>query len=148
MYIRAWNVYQKACSNNTSPSWIQLFIVKQFRKEYFGNILHIHLVPILFGSVNCVLSFTFSFLSHFAQLREAITSLVMSVCLSICLSDCPSVRPYIWNNKPHTRRIFMEFVIFRKSAQKIEVSLKSDKSNRYFTWRPIYIYDNISFNYS
>ena len=32
--------------------------------------------------------------------------------------------------------------IFRKSVKKIQVSLKSDKNNRYFTWSPIYIYDN------
>ena len=33
--------------------------------------------------------------------------------------------------------------IFRKSAEKIQVSLKSDKSNGYFTWRPIYMFDYI-----
>ena len=36
--------------------------------------------------------------------------------------------------------------IFRNCALKIQVSLKSDKNNRYFTWRPIYVYDNISLN--
>jgi len=34
--------------------------------------------------------------------------------------------------------------IFRKSVEKIQVSLKSDKNNRYFTWRPICIFDHIS----
>jgi hypothetical protein len=38
--------------------------------------------------------------------------------------------------------------IFRKSCKKIQVSLKSDKNNRYFTWRPMYIYDDISQNSS
>jgi hypothetical protein len=33
--------------------------------------------------------------------------------------------------------------IFRKSVQKIQVSLKSDKDKGYFTWRPIYISDPI-----
>jgi hypothetical protein len=32
--------------------WIQIFIAKQ----YFGNILYIHLVPILFGSAKGVAS--------------------------------------------------------------------------------------------
>jgi len=32
--------------------------------------------------------------------------------------------------------------IFRKSAQKIQVSLKSDKNNRYFAWRRMLIYEN------
>ena len=30
--------------------------------------------------------------------------------------------------------------VFRKSVQKIQVSLKSEKNNEYFTWRPIYIF--------
>jgi len=34
--------------------------------------------------------------------------------------------------------------IFRKSAKKIQVSLKSDKNNPYFTWKPTYIHDNAS----
>jgi hypothetical protein len=38
--------------------------------------------------------------------------------------------------------------IFRKSAKKFQVSLKCDKNNGPFTWRPMYIYDNISLNSS
>jgi len=38
--------------------------------------------------------------------------------------------------------------IFRKSVEKIQVSLKSDKNNGYFTWRPIYIFDHISLSSS
>jgi hypothetical protein len=37
---------------------------------------------------------------------------------------------------------------FTKSVDKIQVSLKSDKNNVYFTWRRCHIYDNISFNSS
>jgi len=33
--------------------------------------------------------------------------------------------------------------IFQKSVKKIQVSLKSDKNNRYFTWWPVYIFDHI-----
>jgi len=29
-------------------------------------------------------------------------------------------------------------------VEKIQVSLKFDKNNGYFTWRSVYIYDNIS----
>jgi hypothetical protein len=45
-----------------------------------------------------------------------------------------------------TGRIFMKFdnSIFCKYVEKIHVSLKSDKNNRHFTWRPIYIFDHIS----
>jgi len=35
--------------------------------------------------------------------------------------------------------------ILRKSVEKIQVSLKSVKNNGYFTWRPIYIFNHISF---
>jgi hypothetical protein len=38
--------------------------------------------------------------------------------------------------------------IFQKSEDKIQISLKSDQSNWYFTWRCMYIYDNISLNSS
>ena len=35
---------------------------------------------------------------------------------------------------------------FRKYVEKIQVSLKSNKNNGYFTRGPMYIYDNISLN--
>jgi len=35
-------------------------------------------------------------------------------------------------------------IIFTKSVEKIQVSLKSDYNNRYFPWRPLYISDHIS----
>jgi len=38
--------------------------------------------------------------------------------------------------------------IFRISVEKIQVSLKSEKNNRYFTRRPMYIYDNVALNCS
>jgi hypothetical protein len=58
--------------------------------------------------------------------------------------------------RPHatTQRLLYEFSWnftfddFRQSIQKIQVSLKSDKNNGYFTWRPMYIHDNISFSCS
>ena len=37
--------------------------------------------------------------------------------------------------------------IIRKSVVKIQVSLKYDKNNGYFTYTPMYIYDNILLNY-
>jgi hypothetical protein len=49
----------------------------------------------------------------------------------------PSIRPFPWNNSTPTRQIFMEFdicVLFEKYIGKIQVSLKSDKNNGYFTW--------------
>jgi hypothetical protein len=39
-------------------------------------------------------------------------------------------------------------IIFQKSLEIIQVSLKSDKNNGYFTRKPMYIYGNISLNSS
>jgi hypothetical protein len=69
-------------------------------------------------------------------MRKVTISFVMSVCLSVRLSA--------WNNSVPTARIFMKFdtwVFFKKSVEKIQVSLKFAKNNGYFTWRPMYIYD-------
>jgi hypothetical protein len=57
----------------------------------------------------------------------------MPVCLSVRLSGTTGL--------PLEGRS-QNFSIFRKSAQKIQVSLKSDNNNGHFTWRPKYIYDN------
>jgi hypothetical protein len=56
-----------------------------------------------------------------------------------------------WNNTAPIVRIFTKFDIwayFKKSVEKIQVSLKSDKYNSYCTWRPMYIYDYIWLNSS
>jgi len=63
------------------------------------------------------------------------------------------VRPSAWDKSTPTGRNFVEFDIwvfffFRKSAEKIQVTLKSSNNNRYFTWKPIYISDHISLRYS
>ena len=42
----------------------------------------------------------------------------------------------------------LKFQYFQKSAENIQVPLKSDKNNEYFTWKPTYSYDNISLNSS
>jgi hypothetical protein len=73
------------------------------------------------------------FLDTFAKLQKMTVTFIMSVC-------------------PHgTTRLplayFHEILylsIFWKSVEKIQVSLKSVKNNRYFTCRPVYIYDHIS----
>jgi len=51
---------------------------------------------------------------------------------------------FSWINK---RRGFYEIQylsVFRKSVEKIQISLKSDKNNGHFTRRPIHIFYNIS----
>jgi hypothetical protein len=62
---------------------------------------------------------------------------------SSCLSVCPSVRvPARMEQLGSRWTDFHELwclSIFRISAQVIKVSLKSDKINRYFPWRPLYM---------
>jgi len=38
--------------------------------------------------------------------------------------------------------------IFLKSIKRVQASSKSDHNNRYFTWRPIYIFAHISLSSS
>ena len=75
------------------------------------------------------------FLGAFAKSRKAAIGFVMSV--------LPRHLGYHWTDFHDTRYLR----IFRKSTDKIQVSLKSDKSNGYFTWRPMCLYD-ISLNSS
>jgi hypothetical protein len=58
-------------------------------------------------------------------------------------SSCLSVYPH---GTAPTERIFMKICISRRSVEKIQASSKSDKKNQYCTWRPMYIYDNMSLN--
>jgi hypothetical protein len=62
-----------------------------------------------------------------------------------------SVRPSAMNNSTPTGQIFMNFETWeflKKSVEKIQVELISDKNNVCFTWRRVYVYDNISLNSS
>jgi hypothetical protein len=63
-----------------------------------------------------------------------------------------SVRPSAWNNSAPTGRTLMKRDIwaffFRKSVQKIQIALKSEKNDGNFTWRRFHIYDSVSLNSS
>jgi hypothetical protein len=77
-----------------------------------------------------------SFLSAFAKLRKVTISFVLFVRLSVGMQQLGSH----WTD-------FHEIWylrIFRKSVEKIQVSLKSNKNKGYFTWRPVYIVYDIS----
>jgi hypothetical protein len=64
--------------------------------------------------------------------------------MSVCLSVRPSVLMQQLGSHWTVLHKIWHSTIFRKSVEEIQLSLKSDKNNRYFTWRPIYIYDHIS----
>jgi hypothetical protein len=64
------------------------------------------------------------FLGAFAKSRKAITSVVMSVCLSVFMEQLG----FHWMDWHE-----IDFLsIFRKSVEKIQVTLKSDKHSRDF----------------
>jgi len=75
----------------------------------------------------------------FAKLRKATNSFVMSFRPSLRLYRITRLLldGFSWNLVQYLR-------FFRNSVKKMHVSLKSDKNKWYFTWRPIYIFDNIS----
>ena len=80
--------------------------------------------------------FTDCFLGAFAKLQKATISFVMAVHLSVRMEQLGSH----WTD-------FHEILylrIFRKSVEKIQVSLKSDKNKGYFTRRPLYVFYHIS----
>jgi hypothetical protein len=63
---------------------------------------------------------------------------------------CPSFRLSAWNKSAHIGRICMKpdgWAFFRKCVEKIQVTLKSDRNNGYFTCRPMYICSSISLNF-
>jgi len=77
-----------------------------------------------------------NFLGAFAELPKEPISFIMSVCLCLRIEQLRSYRTdfqKIWY-----------WGIFPKSVGKIGVSLKSDKNNVCFTWKPTHIYYNIS----
>jgi hypothetical protein len=58
-----------------------------------------------------------------------------------CLSVCPHGTSPLILDRFHE---IWYFGIFRNYAEKGQISLKSDKHNRYFTWRPMKVYENMT----
>jgi len=83
----------------------------------------------------------FIVIGSFAELRKSLLA-------SSCLSVRPSIRPHVkhlcsyWKNFHEIEY----FNIFRKSVEKIQVSINFYNKDEYFTWRPTYIYVNRSLN--
>ena len=75
------------------------------------------------------------FLGTFSQLCEEAT-------ISFIISFRPSVRmeQLCFHLTDFHEIWYLRIFFFWKSFEKIQVSLKSDKNVRYFTWRPIYIF--------
>jgi hypothetical protein len=88
-----------------------------------------------------LLKYVFQFLGEFAKLWTATISVVMSVRLF--------VRPHA-TTRPLLDRLPWNLMwdYFSKICPDFQVSSQSDKNKGYFTWRPMYIYGNISFSSS
>jgi hypothetical protein len=83
------------------------------------------------------------FLGAFSIFRKATASFFVSVRPSILLSEC--------NYFDFWGFFFLSlfsFLFFQKSVENIQVSLKSDKNNGHYTWRPVYIFDHVSLSSS
>ena len=68
------------------------------------------------------------FVTAFAKLPKATVSFVVSVRTEQLDFHMTDFHP------------ILHLSIFRKPVSKIQVTLQSDNNNRYFTWRPIYIF--------
>jgi len=80
------------------------------------------------------------FTGAFTKLQKVTISFVMSVCLSNHPSVCMEQISSHWMN-------FYEIwylIIFLKSVEKIQVSLKSDKNNGHFTWWSIHFWSHLT----
>jgi hypothetical protein len=132
---RAPLIQRTECLHVNLP-WTVYTVCHLFRRwNYCG-------LPIPFTS-NCLeQSLCSNFLGAFEKLRKATISCVM--CMSVCLSARMQQLSSHWTDFYETWNLS----IFRKSVEKIQVSLKSDNNNGYFPRRPKYIYDNISLNSS
>jgi len=76
-----------------------------------------------------------SFLGAFTKLRKAAVGFIISVRLSVG-TELPLDRfSYYWTDFCY----IWDLSIFRKSVEKMQVSLKSNTNNGYFTWRPLCI---------
>ena len=68
-------------------------------------------------------------------------SACLSVCLYVCLSVSQSIRPKGTARSSRTDFHEVWFAFSRKSVEKIQVSLQSEKNKGYITWTLMYIYD-------
>ena len=111
------------------------------------SLSHLHILTLTHSHTHTLShSYTFtpptkSFLDAFPKLRRATVSFIMSVRPSVCLHGTSRL-PL----DGFSLNSVSEY--FKKSVQRIPFSLKSEKNNDYFTWRPMLICDCIWLNES
>jgi len=154
MYIQRWNICMTGMVICTIPpcymfvlyasciECMRIFILIPMRAECHRN----WFLQWLFSNYSLFVAYLLNlFVGMFSKLWKATISSVVLVSLSLSLSL----------SLHETTRLPLDSFscnlilnIFRICVKKIVVSLKSDKSNRHFTWRPIYIFDHISLSSS
>jgi hypothetical protein len=79
-----------------------------------------------------------------AQITLQVLRSFFFVCLLWALS-CLPVRAHGTTRLPLEEFYEVWYLnVFRKSTEILQVLLKSDKNNGYFTWRPIYVYSSLN----
>ena len=137
-----------AYASHLLPGWTILYISKHTIPPCAGveyvSLVGIHVLVVRFVAHPTHIFFFFFEITVLRERSQNCMNIIFRRVRKFAKSDywfC-HVRPYAWNNSAPTARIFVEILhlsIFLKSAEKIQVSLKSDKNNGYITWRPIYI---------
>jgi hypothetical protein len=139
LYLWTFKSFRMLCSSRTAWSW---------RRGHYDPSKLQKLTP----SWNVVTSQKTSFALNFFMITFRRVRKITKKTNSFVMPVHPSVRPSVRMEQlgPHWRDFheIWYLLTFRKTAKKIQVSLKSDKNSGYFKRRPIYIFDHVSLSYS
>ena len=100
--------------------------------------IYIYIYIYIYGLKFVICFLRLMFEGAFAKLRKTAISCVMSVCPSVHVEQLG----LHWTDFHEI--LYLSILI--KSVLNVEISLKSDKNDGHFTWRPLYIFDHISFS--
>jgi hypothetical protein len=134
-YLLIFKSSRMLCSSRTAWSW---------RRGHYDPSKGQNLSPSWHVVTSQETAFTLKFfMIIFRHVRKTTKKTI-----SIVMSVRPSVRMKQLGPKWTDFHEMWYLSIFRKTAEKIQVSLKSDKNKGYFTRRPAYICDHVSLSYS
>ena len=132
-------------ANNTAPFWQYYACIFCTHYCIFLSV-HLFLFHCVFAFIIVIFYFMF-FLQHLIACEKVhLCCLIFrpftqycgkGLLASSCLSASMEQLHCYWTD---FHKILLS-IIFRKCAEKIRVSLKSDENKGHFTWRPIFIYD-------
>jgi hypothetical protein len=140
--------------------WTTLYILVRTLQTVISAIecapifcLHLQLIPLVLDRTSqwtqtfsvSETNLDYVLLGAFIKLRRANISFRMPVYMSVRLSV--PMEQLGSHSEDFNDTLCLSFFFFRKSVEKILVSLKSDKNNEQFLWRRFDIYDNVSLKY-